>query len=170
MVVCIWKCWMIISFRNRFNFDGSRSSTCFCHFELYFFSFAEAAFALDLRVMNKDFFAIFAFNEAVASHAEPSCHCTLCRVFHLFCSFCLYFLFGLFIPSFVMTHKCESTSFCFSSWLKRFILFSLLIASHLVLNSAIYTSFSGLYILVYLAPFPLLCCLKRFSMSLAYPV
>jgi len=39
-------------FRNRFNFDGSRSSICVCHFELYFFSFSEAAFALDIRVMN----------------------------------------------------------------------------------------------------------------------
>jgi hypothetical protein len=97
---------MIISFRNRFNFDGSRSSTCVCHFELYFFSFSEAAFALDLRVVNKDFFAIFAFNEAVASPVKPSRHCTLCHIFHLFCPFCLYFPFALYIPSFVMAHEC----------------------------------------------------------------
>ena len=72
--------------------------------------------------MNKDFFAIFAFNEPVASPAEPSRHCTLCHVFHLFCSFCLYFLLGLYITS-ICAHFSISDDVMYVAWCLYFSIF-----------------------------------------------
>ena len=72
--------------------------------------------------MNKDFFAIFAFNEPVASHAEPARHCTLCHLFHLFCSFRLYFLLGLYITS-ICAHFLISDGVMDVAWCQYFSIF-----------------------------------------------